>query len=408
MIEPEMEEENREDSEQGGEERRERPHMTFEERIRRERQAKENYYRKKIRKWAILFTILLILFRSFGFHEAYALYASQNTDFYHVIIERPKGLTPKDLLSRLQSEAGANSLMLFGMVHESENDRALLYGQTVDIYCSESVKSYLEKNQRMKEGTCYGFLTGRVDVVYHDFSELAKTDLSRIELRAVGPGKGVVQFTSGIRSFCDCEFWGGGDSEYKTYQRSCLVILCVVSVLICALWLFYYLYFVRHVRLKMTKRVVFGGVIAVVLLYGAWWQIGVRLAYGKYQSIAREKGLYSSSFADVFTGESFSITEPDLLSWDTGLVIVSKPYGDDCDVSLIIKPKFFGAPEYELCLAYMKNHGTYCSWDQFRVKVNTQMEPIGDNDLLALAEYERNYELLCDFWERIEAEGWLE
>ena len=150
MIEPEMEEENREDSEQGGEERRERPHMTFEERIRRERQAKENYYKRKIRRWTILLTILLILFRFVGFHEAYALYVSQNTDFYHVMIERPKGLTPKDLLSRLQSEAGANSLMLFGMEKESGNDRALLYGQTVDIYCSESVKSCLEWYMRAR------------------------------------------------------------------------------------------------------------------------------------------------------------------------------------------------------------------------------------------------------------------
>ncbi|MGN0341482.1 MAG: hypothetical protein ACI4DO_01705, partial [Roseburia sp.] len=104
----------------------------------------------------------------------------------------------------------------------------------------------------------------------------------------------------------------------------------------------------------------------------------------------------------------FSINEPSFPSLNMGMVSVGQRYGDDCQVSLEITPKMYGKPEYELDISYKDVHKRYSMWDTYRVNVDTQMEPIGDNDVRALVVYEKNYDLLCEFWDKIEAEGWLE
>ncbi|MGN0341723.1 MAG: hypothetical protein ACI4DO_02925, partial [Roseburia sp.] len=287
------------------------PFTSIEEEILKERREREARKKKIYFRCGIVATILLILFRFLGFNEVYALYVTQNTDFYHVTLEKPDNMTSEEFLSEIRKEAGANSLMLFGIVQDScWNEKALWYGETVDIYCSEGIRDYLEGNRRIKEGTFYGIFTGRVDVNYHDFTELAEDDLNFASFRAMGTGKGIVQFTANARSFCECEFFGGGERSYENYIRNCRVILCLVAILIVAFWLFYYLYFVRHFRPKITRQLVVGYLIAMVMIYGVWWQIGVRMAYGKYERIVREKGLYSSSFENPLTEESFSINEP--------------------------------------------------------------------------------------------------
>ncbi|MGN0341481.1 MAG: hypothetical protein ACI4DO_01700 [Roseburia sp.] len=407
MFESENEEENLDDFLQT-ESKSERPHISLEENIRIERQAEKNRQKKIYLRWSILATLLLILLRFLGFNEAYARYVSQNMDFYHVIFEKPADMTAEDFLSEIRKEAGVNGLMLFGMEWGSSNEDALWYGSTVDIYCSEGVRDYLEENRRMKEGTCYGFTTGRVDVTYHDFLELSETDLTNVDFRVMGKGAGVVQFASDVRSFCDCELFGCGDTSYENYKWNCRVILCLVTILICGFWLFYYLRFVRYIKFKITRRVVIGGLIVMVLLYGLWWTIGVRLAYGKYERIVREKGFYSGSYTDFDTGDGFSVSEPIFPSLNMGLVSVEKGYGEDIHLSLEITPRMYGEPEYQLCISYRITQGKYSSWDQYRVKVDTQMEPVGENDVFAVIEYEKNYELLCEFWDTSGDEGWLE
>lgn len=408
MIELEHEEENWEDVMPTERKRSERPRISLDEIIRIERQAEKNRQEKIFLRWCIPITILLIVGIFLGINEAYAMYVAQNTDFYHVQLEKPADMTSEDFLSEIWKEAGANGLMLFGMAHDSRNEKALWYGQTVDIYCSEAVKDYLVGIRGMKEGACYGFSSGRVDVTYYDFSELAETDLTHVEFRVKGNGAGVVQFTANVRSFCECEFGGGGENDYEEYHKNCGRILCVIFILICAIWLFYYLYFVRDIKIKITRKVVIGGLIVMALIYGVWWQIAVRLAYGKYEHIIQEKGLYTEGYADIMTYDSFNVTEPIFPAWRTGSIDVTKCYGEECKVSLWIDPKMYDKPEYELGIYYLEDQGSYRSWNMYWLNVDQQMVPVGDNDVAALVEYEKNYDLLCKFWEEIKEEGWLD
>lgn len=408
MIELEHEEENWGDVIPTERKRSERPRISLDETIRIERQAEKNRQEKIFLRWSIPITILLIVGIFLGINEAYAMYVAQNTDFYHVYLEKPADMNSEDFLSEIQKEAGVNGLMLFGMDSNSSNEKALWYGWTVDIYCSQIVREYLEKNRGMKEGTCYGFSAGRVDVTYYDFSELAETDLTDVDFRVKGNGAGVVQFAANVRSFCECEFGGGGENDYEEYRKNCGRILCVILILICAIWLFYYLYFVRDVKFKITRKVVIGGALAMALIYGVWWQIAVRLSYGKYERIIQEKGLYTEGYADIITYDSFNVTEPMFPVWDTGNIYVSKRYGEECQVSLWIEPKMYGKPEYELDISYLGRQEQYSWWDTYRVNVDAQMNPVGDNDVRALVEYEKNYDLLCEFWDTIGDEGWLD